>query len=437
LPENILIKDGTIITMDKDNRILDKASLIISGNRILDIDKTDAIKRKYRADQTIDATNKMILPGLVNTHHHPGMITSLNFGVEKFVLEDFLNDIYYPMLAGMTSEDAYWCAMLAYAQAIRQGETCLNDMFCKTLDRAKAAEEIGVRVVLSSEVADLVPGQDTIQDNEKAVIEKNNAASGRIKVWFGLEWIPVCSSELLEKTRELANTHKTGIHIHLNESLKEVELCKKKYGKRPTEYLYEMGFLGDDVVAGHSIWLSDEEIQMMKKTRTNIAHCPAQNMKTAGGVARVVDMLSAGINVGLGTDAYPDMFETLRCAKMIQHITRLDATIMPASKIFEMATTDGARALGLEEEIGSLQPGKKADLIVLNLKTLRLTPRPTAFRGQFNPFPSLLWTSSYGDIETVIVDGRITLNDGTLQTIDETRLMDKANETFQNLLEKI
>ena len=426
-----------IITMDKNRRIFEKGSVIIQGDKILDIGKTDVIRKKYRVDQIVEGKNKAILPGLINTHHHPGLITSTNFGLEKFVLEDFLNDIYYPILEVMTPEDAYWSAMLAYAQAIKGGVTCLNDMYCKTAERAKAAEDIGIRAVLSSEVADLVSGQETINDNENAVIEKNGAASGRIKIWFGIEWIPVCSSELLIKTRELADKYKTGIHLHLNESPYEVEFCKKKYGKRPTEHVHDLGLLGPDVVAAHSIWLSDKEMNLIKQTETNVAHCPAQNMKTGTGVAKVPELLSAGVNVGLGTDAYPDMLETLRCAKMMQHIEKLDATIMPTLEIFEMATINGAKALGLNSEVGSLQVGKKADIIIMNLNKLRFTPKSTPFKNKINPLPLIFWCANNSDIETVIIDGKIIVQNGTLQIIDENLVMKKSNKTFQDLIGKI
>jgi 5-methylthioadenosine/S-adenosylhomocysteine deaminase len=432
-----LIQDGMIITMDNKRRIFEKGSVIIQEDKILDVGKTDTIRKKYRVDQIIEAKNKVVFPGLINTHHHPGLITSTNFGIEKFVLEDFLNDIYYPILEAMTSDHVYWSAMLAYAQAIKGGVTCLNDMYCKTIDRAKAAEDIGIRAILSSEAADLVSGQETIKDNEKAVIEKNGASSGRIKIWLGIEWIPVCSSEFLIKARELADKYKTGIHLHLNESTYEVEFCKKKYGKRPTEHAHDLGLLGPDVVAAHSIWLSDKEINIMKQTATNVAHCPAQNMKTGTGVARVPELLSAGVNVGLGTDAYPDMLETLRCAKMLQHIQKLDATIMPTSEIFDMATTKGAKALGLSSEIGSLQSGKKADIVIVNLHKLRFTPKPTPFKKKFNPLPMLLWSVNNSDIESVIIDGKIIVQNGTFQMIDENMVMEKANEAFQDLKEKI
>ena len=258
-----IFKHAIVVTMDTKRSILEDGAVVVEADRILAVGSTDSITKKYKSDREIDAKKKVILPGLVSLHFH-----SDNFsrGVgEHMGLEEWLNKLYYPMLQAMTPDDAYAAAMLAYAEALKSGSTTVNDMYRHIPACADAAEKIGIRAVLSSEAADLIEGQETLADNEKAVVAKNNAANGRIKVWFGAEWVPVCSPEFFEKTRELANKYKVGIHVHLNESIGEVELCKKKFGQRPVEHVYNLGLLGRDVVAAHCVWLSDKEIKIFEE----------------------------------------------------------------------------------------------------------------------------------------------------------------------------
>ena len=433
-----IFKHAIVVTMDTKRSILEDGAVVVEADRILAVGSTDSITKKYKSDREIDAKKKVILPGLVSLHFH-----SDNFsrGVgEHMGLEEWLDKLYYPMLQAMTPDDAYAAAMLAYAEALKSGSTTVNDMYRHIPACADAAEKIGIRAVLSSEAADLIEGQETLADNEKAVVAKNNAANGRIKVWFGAEWVPVCSPEFFEKTRELANKYKVGIHVHLNESIGEVELCKKKFGQRPVEHVYNLGLLGRDVVAAHCVWLSDKEIKIFAQTQTQIAHCPVSNAKLGNGVARTLDMMAAGLNIGLGPDDAPcnnsvDMFEVMKYASLLQKATRLDASVMPSAQVLEMATINGAKALGMEHELGSIEPGKKADLIAVGLNTPRLTP--VHFGEYSNILQHLVYAAHGDDVDTVMIDGRIVMEKKRLLTVNEGEIVERATDRARQLIARI
>jgi len=304
---------------------------------------------------------------------------------------------------------------------------------------ADAAEHVGIRAVISTESVDLVPGlENDLQDNEKAFNEKNNAAEGRVKIWFGVEWVPVCSPEFIMKTRELANKYHTGIHVHLNESIGEVEWSKKKFGKRPIEHVYDLGLLGKDVTAAHCVWTTDREIRILKETGTNVATCPTSNMKLGNGIARIPDMINAGVNVGIGTDAPNtnlDMFEAMKYTSIVQRGNRLDSAAMPYQKIIRMATVEGAQALGFED-VGSIEPGKKADIVIVNLNVPKLQPVIT--HGIFaNLLPNLVY-SAHGDVvDTVIIDGKIVMQNKVIKTMDEEKALERAARSAETLFEQM
>jgi 5-methylthioadenosine/S-adenosylhomocysteine deaminase len=438
MPESTLFEHAIIVTMDEKRSIIEDGSVVVSGSKILDVGPSEEVRRKHSVDRVIEAKEKIILPGLVSLHFH-----SDNFsrGVgEHMGLEEWLDKIYYPMLKAMSPDDAYKAAMVAYAEAIRSGTTTVNDMYRHIPACAEAAEKIGIRAVLSSEAADLIEGQETLEDNERAVVAKNGAAGGRIKIWFGAEWVPVCSPEFFEKTRELADKYKVGIHVHLNESSEEVELCKKKFGQRPVEHVDSLGLLGNDVVAAHCVWLSDKEIKLLAKSNTQIAHCPVSNAKLGNGVARVPEMRAAGLNIGLGPDDAPcnnsvDMFEVMKFASLLQKATELDASIMPSRDVLQMATINGARALQMENEIGSIELGKKADLILLDTATPRLTP---IHLGRYsNILPHIVYAAHGDDVHTVMIDGRIVMENRRLLCVNECEIIKSATDAARELIGRI
>lgn len=432
----LLIHSGIVVTMNPERLIIEDGALAVDQGRITDVGDSETLRSQYKGKKEIDATHKIIMPGLVNLHFHAD---NFSRGVgEHLGLEEWIDTIYYPMLAAMTPDDAYKTAMLAYSEVIKGGTTTVNDMYIKLPSLADAAEKTGIRAVLSSEGADLIEGQETLEDNEKAFLERNNTAGGRILVVFGIEWIPVCSAEYIKKCRSLADKYGVGVHVHLNESKGEVQLCKEKYGKPPVEFVYDLGLLGPDVVAAHCVWLSDPEIELIAKTGTHISHNPVSNAKLGNGIARTMDYLKAGINVGLGTDDAPcnnnnDMFEVMKYASLFQKAIHADASLLPSWQILEMATINGARALGLDKQIGSLEVGKKADVILVDTWTPALTP---VFHGKnSNVLPHLVFVAHGENVDTTIVDGKILMEGRKLLTVDENQVIEEATRAAHKVIQ--
>ncbi len=431
------IENGIIVTMNPEREILKDGTIVIEGNKIVDIGKTEQMRKKHNTDIRINAKNKLIIPGLISLHFHSD---NMSRGVgEHMGLEEWLEKIYYPMLRAMENEDVYYSAAIAYAEALLSGTTTANDMYIKLEACAEAAEEIGIRAILSSTIGDLVKDLESLEDNERAFKKKDGLSNGRIKIWFGNEWILISSEELIRKTRELADKYNTGIHIHLNEGKDEVEACLKKHGKRPTELAHELGLLGTDVIAAHCVWLSDAEKKIYAETGTNVAHCPVSNMKLGNGIAPVTELLKLGVNVGLGPDDAPcnnnvNMFETMKFASLAQKAKFLDASKMPSQKVFEMATINGAKALGMEDQIGSLEKGKKADIVLLDLRTPSLRPLFTG--NHSNVYQHLVYVAPESAVETVIVDGKIIVEQKQLKTFNLDQLIDKHQTNAERLIEK-
>jgi 5-methylthioadenosine/S-adenosylhomocysteine deaminase len=342
------------------------------------------------------------------------------------------------MIRALSPEDAYWAALASYSESIRCGVTAVNDMYRQLESLAEAAEKIGIRAVLSNDVATDEHDLDTLADNERAFRAKNGAANGRIKVLVGIEWLPLASEELLRDARALANELGTGIHIHLNESLSEVEISKEMFGRRPTEVAYDCGILGPDCIAAHCVWLSDAEIALMRETRTQISHNPSSNAKLGNGVARLPEMLAAGLNVGLGHDAAEcnnsrDMFEVMKFASLMHRAVRVDASLQQAPDVVRMATKNGNRGLGIDA--GELTPGKKADLILVDTRSQMFTPLMPGNKDYV--FSHLVFAANGSCVETVVIDGRVVYEDREFTTIDEDEVLREANRAFQEVLERM
>jgi 5-methylthioadenosine/S-adenosylhomocysteine deaminase len=435
MTETTLIENGIAFTMDKNQSVLDPGYLIIEDDKIVEVGKGSP-RSNHKIDQRIDAKNKAVLPGLVDSHYHS--IALHRGGIDGLLAEGMakaFDEFYYPMLERMTPEDVYNEASLAYLECIKSGITTVNDMYRHITACADAAEKLGIRVILSSEAADLFPGQESLSDNENAFKAKNGTANGRVKVWFGAEWIPVCSPEFYSKARELTTKYKTGLHIHLAESLSEVETCKKKYGKRPGEHMFDLDVLGPDVLAGHCVWLSDKEIRLLKETGTAVASCPISNLKLGNGIARLHEMINAGLRMGLGTDAYMnnlDMFEVMKYASILQKGSRADASSMPSyEKAFSMATIEGATALGLEREVGSLEQGKKADVILVDLSQPKFQP---ILRGRFaNVLPNIVYGAHGENVSSVMVDGKIVVENGEVKQVDQESIFRNALKSAERV----
>jgi 5-methylthioadenosine/S-adenosylhomocysteine deaminase len=435
MAEGILIKHGFVLPMDETNQIIEDGAVVIQGDKIVAVGTTADIEQQYECDVVIDASMKAVMPGLVNLHYH----SSLGRGMyDNLPLLEFLEGFWYPKIRAMTAEEAYWGALCGYADSIKRGTTTVNDQWRQMEACADAAEKSGIRAVLSNDVGDEEAKIDTVADNEKLYQEKHGLANGRIRVFFGIEWVPLASEEIMVDTRKMADKYQTGIHIHLNESQGEVEMCLQRHGKRPTVFAYDTGVLGPDCVANHCVWLSEEEVELMAKTKTHISHNPVSNAKLGNGIAPIPDYLKAGINIGIGHDAAVannnvDMFEQMKWAALIHRAARADASLMPTDTILRMATVNGSKAL--HQETGTLAPGKKADVILVNLKAPQFAPLVT---GEDSNIKAHLVYAAHGeDVDTTIVDGQILMQNRVLKTVDEEEVVERATAAFLEVFKRI
>lgn len=428
--KTILIKNAIIIGDE-----IKKGSLITENDKISEIDYSNSSLN--HADEVIDAEGKVLSPGLVNTHTHLSM--SLMRGLaDDMPLDTWLNDHIWPVEANLDGEHCYAGAMLACAEMIRSGTTCFNDMYFFMDHVADAADKAGIRGTLSHGMIDLGDEEKRkaeFKETQRIIDKCHDTADGRIKVAFGPHSPYTCSRELLEGVRKEADKQGLRIHIHVSETQKEVEDVMEASGKRPFEYLDEIGLLGSDVLAAHAVWLDEDEMDIIKERGVALSHNPASNMKLASGVSPVSKLLEKGICMSLGTDGAAsnnnlDLLEEMKLAALLQKVTTLDPTAMPAQKVFDMATRGGAAALGLEDEIGTIEVGKKADLILVDMKSSSLTPLR-------NPISHLVYSANGADVDTVICNGEMLMKNRELLTIDEAEVISRAEEASEDLLSKL
>ncbi len=437
MSERIIIKNGTVLTMNDADDVIFGGSVVIEDDRIVDVGTDAEVAARQSSDgaRVIDAADKAVLPGLVDLHYH----TAVGKGwSDHLPLWEYLETCWYPIIRALNPEEAYWAALASYSESIKCGVTTVNDMYRQLGGLARAAEEIGIRAVLSNDVADDEHNLDTLEDNKAAYEQSNGAANGRIEVYIGIEWLPLASEGLLKDARMLADDLNTGIHIHLNESLTEVENSKQRFGRRPTEVAYDCGILFDRCIAAHCVWLSDTEIALMRQTGTHISHNPSSNAKLGNGIARVPEMLAAGINVGIGHDAAEcnnsrDLFEVMKFASLIHRANRVDASLQQAPDVVRMATRNGSAALG--HETGELSVGKKADVILVDLNNQMFTPLFPESKAHL--YSHLVFAANGSAVHTTIIDGKVVYEDRRFTTIDQDQVLREANTSFRAVLERM
>lgn len=427
---DILLRDGYIITMDAQRRVFELGSVAIEGDRISAVGK----EVRERADVVIDASGKAVLPGIINAHTHLSM-TLLRGVADDMPLMEWLENKIWPIERNLRGQDCCAGALLGCLEMIKSGTTCFADQYFFMKDVANAVEEAGIRGVLSYGIIerdDPERRKSELQAGEKLVKECHGTANGRILTMFGPHASYTCSPECLMQVKELAKKYKVGIHTHISESRDEVERVTKKYGRRPVEHLDAIGFLGPEVLAAHCVWLTEQEISILREHGVKPVHSPVSNMKTASGVAPVPEMLAAGIPVALGTDGAAsnnalDMFNEMKFAALLNKVHKLDPTAVPAQAVLEMATINGAIALGMQDEIGSLEVGKKADVLLVDLKKPHFVPL-------HNVVSHLVYNAVGSDVDTVIVDGEILMRERKVLTVDEDKVLEEAQRASDNLL---
>jgi len=427
---NILIKNIDIIPVDGKEEVIENTNLYIVGDRIEHIgDLLDTIK----VDKTIDGRGKVLMPGLVNAHTHIGMSLLRNYA-DDLPLFDWLSDMIWPIEAKMTDEDIYWGSMLSMAEMIETGTTTFCDMYDSMDFVAKGVEKSGMRAVLTRGVIEDDKWEEKLRASEELYREWNNKAGGRIKIMMAPHAPYTCGKDSLKDIKDLAEDLDTGIHIHVSETKAELEDSLRDKGMTPVEFLNDIGVFDRPTVAAHCVHVNKRDMEIMKEKNVSPVNNPTSNLKLASGFAPIQEMLDMGINVALGTDGSSsnnnlNMFEEIHIASILNKALNEDATSVKAMDVIKMATINGARALGLDKEIGSIELGKKADLILIDIKKAHIYP-------VHNLISAITYSVQGSDVDTVIVDGRILMENRELKTIDLDETMEKVDSLTRELLKK-
>ena len=433
LEADILIDGCSIVTMNKRGLIEDGV-IAIKDDRIIYVGKRKNLKVK--TEKILYGKGKVALPGLVNCHTHVAMTLFRGVAEDK-PLNEWLKNTIWPLEIKLTREDVYKGALLGCLEMIKTGTTCFSDMYFYEDAVADACIKSGLRGVLAAGIIDIGfegVGKRLMKEAIE-IIKRYNGAEGRVNVRFGPHATHTCTKETLMQIREKADEFKVGVHMHVEESREEVDFIKKQFGLTPFEYLNEIGFLKSDVLVAHCTYISKYEIEILAKKNVSVSHNPIANAKLGMGIAPAWEMMERGVNIGLGTDGPAcnntfDMFETMKFAALIQKARLKNAKIMPMKKVLEMATVNGAKALQLEDRIGSIEVGKKADIILVNLGGVHLRPN-------HDIYANLIYAVKGFDVDTTIVNGRILMENKEVKILDEDKVIEEAEKSAYRLVEKI
>jgi 5-methylthioadenosine/S-adenosylhomocysteine deaminase len=438
MEKTILIKNGALLTMDKNNSIT-TGDLLIRGSRIAGVGEA-----LDSADVVIDASRCAVLPGFVQTHIH--LCQTLFRGVaDDLALIDWLKTRVWPMEAAHTRDSLRASARLAVAEMIKGGTTSALTMETvnHTAEAFRVAEETGFRATIGKCMMDKGVGvpdalheetESSISESLALLEEWHGRAEGRIRYCFAPRFAVSCTPELLAQVSQLARERGVMVHTHASENRTEIEMVERETGQRNVAYLHSLGITGQHVALAHCIHLDNSELEILASTGTHVAHCPSSNLKLGSGIAPITEMLERGISVSLGADGAPcnnrlDMFTEMRTAALLQKVSH-GADALPSQRVLRLATIDGARALGLEQEIGSLEMGKRADVIIVNLDCLHSTPRPADL------ISAIVYSAEASDVQTVIIDGNLVMRERELLTLDEREVIETANREAGLLLER-
>jgi 5-methylthioadenosine/S-adenosylhomocysteine deaminase len=424
---SLLVTGGTVVTVDGTGRVLPSGAIAIAGRDIVAVDTADAIAQRFTASRTIDATGEVVLPGLINTHTHAPMVLYRGLA-DDLALMEWLQKYIFPAEAKTVSPEFVRAGTrLAALEMIQSGTTAYADMYYFEEEIARATREAGIRGILGQTIIQFpVPDAKTPADG---IVR----ATSFIRQWKADDLIvPAIAPHsmytldppTLKTIRAVADREGAPLIIHLAETADEVKIAQDKYKATPTAFLESIGFWGGRTLAAHGVHLTPDDIRVLANRRVGVSHNPESNMKLASGTSPVLALQRAGVAVGLGTDGAAsnndlDMFEAMRLAALLHKLTANDPRALPAATAIRMATIDGARALGMEREIGSLEAGKRADLITVSMRAARQTP-------MYDPLSHLVYVTRGDDVRTVIVNGKVVMQDRRVLTLNEKAVLDEA-----------
>ena len=444
---DFLIYGGSVVTMGRLGVVRDGA-VLIEDDRIVEVGRSEEVKRRNpRGYERIDAEGKIIIPGLVNTHHHLAM-SLLRGYADDLPLKEWLEKWIWPVESLMTGEDIYLGAKLTAVESVLGGCTTVNTMYhyAPEFNEARAIAEVGIRGVVGHVCFSWRKDED-IRLTKMLVEKWHGAENGRVRVSVDphapytvdpgyMRELWSLTSELNEKYRDKAPVI---WHIHLAETMDEAEKVEKAFNVDVKDgvvvYLDRLGVLGPIVIAAHCVHLTDKDIAVLASRDVKVSHNPVSNLKLGSGISPVPRLLESGVTVGLGTDSVcsnnsSDMFETMKLAALIHKGVSMNPAVMDAWRVLSMATIDGARALNWSDEIGSIEPGKKADLVIIDAMKPHMRP-------MYSEVSHLVYAAKYGDVETVFVDGRPIVENREVKTVDVEELITQVSKARDRLMEKV
>ncbi len=440
----MFLYNTTIITMDQQRRIISDGALVVQGNRIAAVGKAAELRERYPDEDQVDLGGKLTIPGLIDTHVH--LAQALIRGcADDMALIEWLCDRVWVLQGNFSEDDGRVSAQLCIAEMLKSGTTTFIESMLA--DRygfngiAEVVRDSGIRACLGKIVMDIgtyatqnnsmYPGMRETREQSllgalKMYDQWNGKADGRIRVWFGPRTPGGVTPELYREMVSEARKRSMGITMHLAEVEADKTYLNETYGLTPVDFAESVGLLGPDVVLVHMVWLTQPELEKLARTGTHVSHNPSSNTKLASGVCKVPEMLATGVNVALGCDGGPsnndyDLIREMKLAAILHKGVTLDPLTVPAETVLEMATINGAKAVGMADEIGSLEVGKKADLVVIDLDRLHTTP-------SMNPVSTLVYAATGGEVDAVMIDGKWIVRGQQLLTMDEERIKAEARE---------
>jgi 5-methylthioadenosine/S-adenosylhomocysteine deaminase len=424
---SLVVTGGWVVTSDASNRLLSPGAIAIDGREIVGVGTPEAIAAQFVGRESLDASGHVVLPGLINTHTHAPMVLYRGLA-DDLALMEWLQKYIFPAEAKTVGPEFVRAGTrLAALEMIRSGTTTYADMYYFEEEIARITKEAGIRGVLGQTIIEF-PSPDARTPSEGIA-----RAEAFLREWGSDELIvPAIAPHAmytldratLKAVRAVADRQRAPVIIHLAETRDEVKIARERHKTTPVQYLERIGFWGPRTIAAHGVWLTPADIRVLARRHVGLAHNPESNMKLASGTAPVIDLRKASIPVGLGTDGAAsnndmDMFEAMRQAALLHKLTTGDPRALPAATAVRMATIEGARVLGLDKEIGSLEPGKRADLIVVSMSAARQTPT-------YDPVSHLVYVTRGDDVRSTIVNGRFVMRDGRVLTLNEREVLDDA-----------
>ncbi len=429
---DILVSNGIVLTLDNKNSQIKNGSVAIKKDKIVAVGDADEFAA-WEVSKIIDASDCIIMPGLVNTHTHAAMVAFRGLA-DDLPLMTWLNDYIFPAESKLDEEKVYRATLHACSEMIMSGTTCFCDMYLFEDAVARAAKRAGMRAVVGEVLYDFPsPNYGPIEQGfaySEILIEKwkNDPL---IKIALEPHSPYLCSPDLLKKAFLIAKAHDLRLVIHVSETESEVKNIKEKYGLTPIGHLADLGILAPNLLTCHCVVLTDEDILLLRQFDVKVAHNPESNMKLASGIAPIPRLLKEGICVGLGTDGCAsnnnlDLFQEMDTAAKLHKVNTFDPTVLDSTTALRMCTIEAARALGLEKITGSLEVGKKADIILLDTKKPHLTP-------MYNPASHLVYAARGSDVKTTIINGEVVMEDGSLLSLDLEKTMDDIRKIAENI----